>query len=431
MVEPQKTDKPVAPLPVRTARKFTCTHCGGQIEVRAGGVSLSAVCAHCGSIIDVADERLQIIQQTDTKLRRTLLEIGARGKLFGTQWEVIGYTQKSDRTKQYFWDEYLLFNPYNGFRFLIQQDGHWNFAAVVKDVVGKKGFVEQFPFRGENFKPYLRDNPIVQYVKGEFYWRIKKGDQAKTEDYIAPPYMVSFEYADGDISLTLCEYLTPGEVKSAFGIFGMMPSRSGVAPNQPGPEGLTAAVRCMALAILLLMAMYISISGASAKQLVAHANGVLQPADRVRVFMTDAIDVPKQSNMMVTSSAPVDNAWAEAEISLVNDDTKEEIELRQPIEYYHGYDSDGAWSEGSTVQENYFSAVPSGHYHLMYGVDSDVLQKGQPLPFDMVVKRDMPNGGNLFVALLLIIIYPLMLAFRIQSFETKRWENSDFPRSSN
>ena len=158
-------------------------------------------------------------------------------------YELIGYVQKSDKTKVYFWEEYLLFNPYHGFRFLVHMDGHWNFVRVVKRDIDKPGFVCNVLVDDNNYQPFLQDQPIVQYVKGEFYWRLKKGDKAKTEDYVCPPYMLSIEYADGDTSVSLCEYQEPETIKQAFLLDKEMPTRKGVGPNQPAPASSAASRR--------------------------------------------------------------------------------------------------------------------------------------------------------------------------------------------
>lgn len=419
---------PAAANKPRTAKSFSCPSCGGEITLRAAGHSLNAVCAHCGSIIDVRDERLQILQKANAALRPTLLEIGRRGKLFGTVWEVIGYTQKSDKTKQYFWDEYLIFNPYQGFHFLVQQDGHWNYVKIIKEAVaGKRGF-SAVTVRGEDYKPFLRDNPIVQYVKGEFYWRVKRGDQARTEDYVAPPFMLSFEFADEDITVSQCLYVEPEAIQSAFSL-PSIPRKKGVGPNQPGPPGAAKFFGVMSLALIALLVLYISMYAASANKLLTQFSANYMPADRARVFTSETLEIPKTSNIYVRSTASIDNAWAELDMTLVNDDTKAETELQQEIEYYHGYDSDGAWSEGSEVEGDYFSNVAPGHYHLTYNVDSDMLQKGFPVSMRTEVRRDVLPGSNFLWSMLLIVAIPFIVAYRNQQFEYQRWANSDFPKA--
>src|SRR5690349_10172202 len=90
-----------APGSVKT---FSCPSCGGTIGIRALGITVTAVCQSCGALVDVANEQLRLIKKardnTDADLR---IPLGARGTLLGNEWEVIGYTQRSDQDETFFW----------------------------------------------------------------------------------------------------------------------------------------------------------------------------------------------------------------------------------------------------------------------------------------------------------------------------------------
>lgn len=419
------------PPPVKKAaiRKFNCPSCGGEIQIRAAGHTLTAVCAHCGTTVDTADERFTVISDVRAKLRPTLIEIGQRGRLDGIEWETIGYVLKSDKTGQYFWDEYLLFNPYQGFRFLVQMDGHWNFVRVVKEDFQRLGFVNTVWHDGHAFSPFLSDRPIVQYVKGEFYWRIKKGDSAATEDYVCPPYMLSFEKVPLEETASLCEYTEPDVVQAAFGLQSM-PRRKGVGPNQPSPFNTAALMKTASFAVVAAFVIHLAAVAASAAQPVVALNKVFQPGDQTREFVSEPFTVPKQSNIYIESSAPVSNSWAELGLTLVNETTKEVFELTQGMEFYYGSDSDGPWREGSPNADGYLSAVPAGVYRMTYDIESDVLQKQQPLQVSMTAKRDVTSWGNFFWTMFLLLAYPVVAWMRSSAFENRRWENSDFPRTA-
>lgn len=420
------------PAPVKKAaiRKFNCPSCGGEIQIRAAGHTLAAVCAHCGSVVDTADERFTLISDVQTRLRPTLIEIGQRGKFDGVEWEAIGYVLKSDKSGQYFWDEYLLFNPYHGFRFLVQMDGHWNFVRVVKKEFNRLGFHTTVWHDTHAFEPFLADRPVVQYVKGEFNWRVKKGDTAVTEDYISPPYMLSFEKLPGEETASLCEYMLPETVRDAFGLTVSMPRRKGIAPNQPSPFNTGALLKTAAAAVAIAFVIYIADAASSAAQPVVTLNQVFQPGDQTRSYVSAPFTLPSQSNIYIQSSAPVSNAWAELNLSVVNEATKEVFELTQGMEFYYGSDSDGPWREGSPEADGYLSGVPAGTYRMTYDVESDMLRKSMPLQVSMTAKRDVTPWGNFGWTLFLLLFYPVIGWLRSSSFENRRWENSDFPRGS-
>ncbi len=61
---------------------------------------------------------------------------GTRGKWAGITWEVIGFQTRGYEEDGVFyeWEEYLLFNPYKGFRYLTNYEGHWNFVTPVESL---------------------------------------------------------------------------------------------------------------------------------------------------------------------------------------------------------------------------------------------------------------------------------------------------------
>ncbi len=418
-------DPPKAPVSAKTVHQFTCPACGGQIEIRAVGYTVTAICAHCSSVIDVSNEDLKIIQKASAENWPTLLPIGARGTLLDTLWEVIGYTQKVDKTEVYHWDEYLLFNPTQGFRFLIQQDGHWSFATILKREVKKSGFNTDIFLDGIQYRPFLRDMPKVTYVKGEFYWRVRKGDGAITEDYVAPPHMLSFEHTNEDVTLTQCDYVEPSVIEAAFKPARGMPSRSGVAPNQPAPEyrGISLVAVC-ALALVTLV--QIVTASRADNQEISSVTTQHKAGDQSSTFSSPPLEITKKSNILVKSMSPVDNQWVELNISLVNDATGAFFDTRHPIEYYHGYDSDGAWTEGSQSYDSFLSAVPPGNYHMAYEIDAGAFAGYQPVNIGIFMTRDVVSWGNYWWTVLLILAYPGLLWSRRRSFEGRRWANSDF-----
>ena len=76
----------------------------------------------------------------------------------------------------------------------------------------------------------------VKSVVGEFYWRVNAGDVALTEDYIAPPYMLSFEKAttatSKEIVVSHSKYIDIDTLESAFGLKDL-PRPWGIGTIQP------------------------------------------------------------------------------------------------------------------------------------------------------------------------------------------------------
>ena len=111
-------------------------------------------------------------------------------------------------------------------------------------------------------------------------------------------------------------------------------------------------------------------------------------------------------------------------MDLVNAKTNETIPAPLEISYYHGYDSDGSWTEGSQKADIALPAVPNGEYYLTIEPSAD--EKINKLPFTVRVKSGGVFFGNCIVVLLLVLFYPIMLLWRRYLREKERWSESDF-----
>src|SRR5580704_13241005 len=79
--------------PVAKPHALTCPNCGGPVERRGFGYSMSAVCPGCLTVLDISTPTLQILQKIEAaENRRTpKIPLGSRGELHGGKWEVIGF----------------------------------------------------------------------------------------------------------------------------------------------------------------------------------------------------------------------------------------------------------------------------------------------------------------------------------------------------
>lgn len=404
----------------KTVKSFSCPACGGIVEIHAAGHSISAVCAHCSTLIDTANDNFKIIKKEHESSRETEIPIGAKGVLDSIKWEVIGYVEKKDKSSLSFWDEYLLFNPYFGFRFLIQSGGHWNLATVIRRYLPLAGSASEIELDGEKYSVFCRGQSSVEYVKGEFYWRVRKGDEDRYTDYIAPPKMLSVEKSKQEVAQSLAEYIEPDEVAKAFGV--ELPAKTGIAANQPAPFAGKMG-KIWKIASLAILAAFIIQWSTGSATLVNNTRIVVVPSEKDKTFSTPVFNLPRQSNLSVRSIAPVSNNWMELELSLVNERTNEAYQSRQVIEYYSGYEDGESWSEGGQIAESTFSAIPEGDYRLVIDPSSGLYGNAD---VSLEIRRGIPAWGNFWFIFLLIIAIPVIALLYRWNFENKRWENSDY-----
>ncbi len=149
---------------------------------------------------------------------------------------MIGFQVREVTTEdaRYGWSEYLLFNPYKGFRYLSEYNGHWNFIRVLSALPRKSKLGSRFAvvYQGRTYKHFDKAPATTSYVLGEFPWQVTVGEFARVDDFISPPYMLSSETMSGEVSWSLGEYYTGQQIWQAFKLPGRPYPAVGVFANQ-------------------------------------------------------------------------------------------------------------------------------------------------------------------------------------------------------
>jgi hypothetical protein len=423
-------------------KTFSCPSCGAPVSVKALGQTVAVGCQSCGALIDVTDDNYRIISEAQGKmLFFPAIPLGRRGTLHGEKWEVIGFMVRTDGSGVYSWREYLLFNPYKGFRWLTEYNGHWNYVITTRKNPSGQG--NSASYLGKTYKLYNRGEAKVVFVIGEFYWRVKVGETVKVEDYINPPEMLSAEVSAEEEIWSIGEYIEADTIYAAFKPDAPLPTKIGVAPNQPNRAAPASATawKYAVMFIGILFVIQIATLILSKNELVYHNGFMLMNDKAADKFVTPSFVVGGgASNLEFTMESPVDNSWIDLDIDLVNDITGEVREFTHGVEFYHGRDSDGAWSEGGQKKSELLSSAPDGTYHM--DLDSTVAVPSAQKPgappqprvryFELTVRRGVATWSAFVLSILAVLAYPLTVWARGQSFEVKRWEESDFsPYQSN
>ncbi|MBI5816263.1 MAG: DUF4178 domain-containing protein [Nitrospinae bacterium] len=409
------------------AKMFKCPSCGGSVALRAPGQSLSVACQYCGSILDAKDENLRILEEARSKIKvEPAIPLGSRGKLSGAEWEVIGFMRRSDKTGVYFWNEYLLFNPAEGFRWLTEENGHWIFLEMIRQNPKVTG-PQKATSGGREYSLFNKGEAKAVFVLGEFYWRVSVGETARVEDYIAPPEIICREKNDEEIIWSKGVHEEPADIAAAFGPEVKLPWRKGKGTVQPNPHIDTFGKVTKYLGAFLGAVVLIQLATLifARSEVVFFKQYTFAPNDPLKVKVTDSFNVPGGvSNLEVRVAAPVDNSWVHTSFDLVDELTLETNEFGVGVEYYHGRDSDGDWSEGG--RDNYYDLpwVKGGAYHLNLEAEGDPKMNGQQ--YNVTVVRDTPNWANFFLSAAALLAFYFFASYRKHSFEVARWANSDY-----
>lgn len=435
-----------------SATQLNCPKCAGPLSLRAPDHAERVTCPNCGSLLDVTQGKLQFLSALKGGKIKPIFPIGSVGEFSGVKYTVIGFVQRSVKfDKLYYWEEYLLYNPEVGFRWLVRSDDNWNFVQSVPpgEVIDNGKSVT---FGGKRFKLYQDATGKVEYVEGEFYWKVAQGETNPMADYVRPPLMLSKEIsvADaapgdrqpqlqvkkgkkyknlvnqfaGEINWSLGVYLRREEVEKAFGIKGL-PKTSKIAPNQLFPhKKIYKYWGLLLLAAFVLGLFFIATGSYRTAFEQSYALEPVAAADKTQVRFSEPFEVRANQNIKVSLSANVSNSWAYVEGDLINEETGLVQGFSIPVEYYFGVDGGESWSEGSNQSSTHISSLPAGRYTLRLEAQWEKWQ--QPLTLSVKVQQGVPRILHIVLVLIAISIFPLLVAIRHYSFEVKRWADSDY-----
>jgi len=411
-------------------RSLNCPSCGATLTVRSFSHAVTIVCDSCHSILDAQDPRLQVLQKFEAATRDApLIPLGARGAIRGTQFEVIGFQRRTIQVDgtPYSWHEYVLFNPFKGFRYLTEYDGHWNDVSTLRALPDLSPGASTLTYLGDTYRHFQTANASTSYVLGEFPWQVRVGETVEVSDYVAPPRVISSEKTGKEVTWSMGEYIVGSDLWKAFRLPGQAPVPIGVYENQPSPLSANvkmvwslAAVFLMALTVLLI-AFY---SIAQDRQVFSQSYEFNTNVKSEASFVTDGFELNGHtSNVELSTTANVNNNWIYLNYALINQDTGHAYDFGREVSYYHGYDSDGSWSEGSTHDTVTIPRVPPGHYYLRVEPESDFYHG--KIYYTITLKRDVPQITFFGLGVLALLVPAGLITWRSMNFEHLRWAESD------
>jgi Zn finger protein HypA/HybF involved in hydrogenase expression len=429
-----------------TAAQLNCPNCGGPLELRAPDKSERVTCPNCGSLLDVNQGRLSYLKTLERKGSPPSIPLGATAEFEGQPQTVIGFMVRSVEFEgvRYYWQEYLLYNPSVGFRWLVESDGHWSYVRAVPpgEVLDAGGGAN---YGGKRFKVFQDAVARVEYVEGEFYWKVSVGELTRATDYVNPPLMLSREIPveqsarnaalqSEEVNWSLGAYTPLKEIERKFNV--NLPSPHTVAPNQPWTNGKIYAYWAAFLVVALFVGVLMFIAAprqrvfAQVYTLTPQAQPSPAPGEdaneKTQVIFTDPIELRGRENIRVTGGANVDNNWLYVAGDLVNEETGLVQSFDLPMEYYYGVEDGESWSEGDREQTAYLPAVPEGRYTMRLEAQWENWNQSAPPQLTVKVEQGVPRFINILLLLVALSILPLLSALRHFSFERRRWADSAF-----
>jgi hypothetical protein len=415
-------------------KRLACPNCNAGIELRVPDQSLRTTCAHCNALVDIEGTALSVAGRLGSKPTPTI-PLGSKGTFLDGEMTVVGYVRRLAHIEgaEYPFEEYLLYRPEVGFRWLVQSDGHWSYVQpIAVGAVEETGEVAHY--EGVKLKLFQTAPLSVDTVLGEFYWKVEQHEQVFANDYVAPPAMISKEMSGSEITWSLSTYMKVAEVEAAFGNkFTSISSPTGVAPNQPDPTHGVATP--LTLAFIALLALGILFS-AMASPKVVYEQSVIVPGgvavtpevtannpDPVpsNVFFSEPFALVSGKNIEIGFNASLANNWAYVVASIVNVSSGVVYTIDASMEYYSGYEDGESWSEGDPKAREVIGPVGAGQYvlrlEMQQGASIDV-------PMNVRVRQGVFRGKYLGWAIFVLGIPFLIFGVYTYTFERRRWTNS-------
>jgi hypothetical protein len=424
------------------AAHLSCPNCAGPLELRAPDKTERVTCPNCNSLLDVNQGQLSFLKTLEQPAFQPLIPLGTVGEVPEGKMTVIGAMSRSVTIEgtQYFWSEYLLYNPQVGFRWLVHSDNHWNYVqAVPPGEVAESD--KSVSYRSQRYKIFQDAQARVESVIGEFYWKVEAGEKVNGVDYVSPPYMLSKEVstfyvsdpddetktrrATGEINWSLGTYIPVSQIEKSFSVSGL-PKPSTVAPNQPYKHWWVYKYWLAFIVIALLAGFLALVLSGSTKEVFSQTVTLppLPNADGTQVYFSQPFELAGRRNIRIVGESPLQNTWVYLEGDLINDENGLVQSFPIDISYYQGVDEGESWSEGGQSDSAYTSSMPAGRYVLRLEGQWEKWQ--QPATVAIKIEQNVTYGLNLLLALIGLSIGPIIMIIYHIGFERRRWSESMF-----
>jgi hypothetical protein len=208
------------PVAAATAKvdSAECPNCGASLPITSERTE-RVVCQYCGTASDMNQGNLSALGPAPKPPIQPYVPLGSKGNLRGNDYIVTGFVIRSCVVEgtRYSWREYLLFGGDSvGYTWLMEEDGKWTFVAPFEaGMVRDSG--NSCVYNGSHYRFKQSVRATVDYVIGEFYWKVEIGETVDATEFEGPGGKVSREKSDTEVNYSFVSPLNPQEL-AAFGV---------------------------------------------------------------------------------------------------------------------------------------------------------------------------------------------------------------------
>ena len=343
---------------------YHCPSCNTENKLDHAFHVTNYICKSCSKIVRTATNEAGKIINKPTE--NVVLDVGMKGFLDNTEFTVVAIVVKKYGSSTY-WREYYLKDKFGKNAFLSESNGHW-VLMYPKDKPLEE-FKYYCEFEGKKYRWYESTPNSIHSAAGFFEDRLEF-KLYNYKEFVNGTEMVSWEEVDGKKQFFWGKHIPKGKIKRAFKP-PYMPNYYGIGIVQPFYYNISSMINIIGITALLisLLQLYIYISRTN-KTVFEESISFAEVKDKELVSQSFTLS-GGSAPMKLDLSSEVDNSWANAQISLVNEETNEITYTSQDVEYYHGTDGGESWSEGSRTNNFNFCGVAPGKYHFLISAEKE------------------------------------------------------------
>jgi hypothetical protein len=427
-----------------------CGGCGAALEIVAlPEPTLTISCGHCGAIYGVEGQKLSQLHGAQECPTDMHLEIGARGTVFGTDWEVVGrMVYEEFELDEGFWNpqpsmchEYLVRSDEGELRTIeITAEG----IVLVRKLtelppVHKMAYLawgHSMTFGDKKYRMYERGRSVLVYVDGALPWRAEIGDDSGFVDCIDRPGALSDRAAsrlslewpngredpgdDGELEAFIADPISLDEFTSAFTDAGSPIIEMEILGVNKVPVRVFR-FGCLTSLMSLVGLFVIFVVGMSSDPILGSVTVDAQsyPAEG----MSEPFEIASDTTLIgIEVDTNLNNSWTYIEYDLIDASTQKSIAyIPAEVSYYHGIEGGESWAEGKRSSSRTFVAPAPGTYQLSLSVE----EGERPVVVEASVRRRLIDTRWPLRATIFLLVMGLIQVFRRITGVPNLWPSED------
>jgi len=250
-------------------RQFNCPQCGAPVSVQLASTK-SCTCPSCNSLIDLSGgmggELRAALQDEPVQ---PLIALGSKAQLQGVAWQVVGFQHRMGvepgDDEHFGWSEYLLYNHKRGFAFLVDAEDGWSLVRPTTGAPQMAANGQSASYLGQKYQLKYSYQAETDYVLGEFYWPVARGQKTFNRDFASAKGLLSMEQGPGELTWSSGDRLAADSVAQAFGLQDRQAQfkRDDVGPFVAGKGAGRGTIILIVVVVLILIILMSNCSGGS------------------------------------------------------------------------------------------------------------------------------------------------------------------------